>query len=106
MKPTLKLVILSALLFSLSPTSESLAASHSKARDLVNSLGCKGCHMVEGIGGNLGPDLKGIGNRLSSKRLLSQLESPKKENPNTIMPSYKTLPQLDRDSLVRFLKSL
>jgi cytochrome c2 len=67
---------------------------------------CTMCHMVKGQGGKIGPDLTRIAAKLKEKDLRGQLENPKKRNPSTPMPSFKTLPKADMDALVGYLKTL
>jgi mono/diheme cytochrome c family protein len=34
-----------------------------KGREILNSTGCLGCHVLDGRGGNLGPDMTGVGDK-------------------------------------------
>jgi cytochrome c2 len=67
---------------------------------------CAMCHIVKGVGGKMGPDLTTIAARMKAKGLREQLENPKKANPKSSMPSYKTLPKADMDALLGYLKTL
>jgi ubiquinol-cytochrome c reductase cytochrome b subunit len=100
----IKLAATAAL--SLALAAPALAADDARARDLINSLGCKGCHQLAGEGGTLGPAFEGVGNRLKEKDIREQLLNPKSKNPNTMMPAFANLPEKDLKVLVDFLKSL
>lgn len=39
------------------------AALFIKGRDLTYRYGCRGCHTINGVGGNIGPELTGFGSR-------------------------------------------
>jgi mono/diheme cytochrome c family protein len=82
------------------------AGDQARGKELVNSSGCKGCHKIDGKGGTLGPDLDGVGKRLSAAEILKQLKNPKARNPSSMMPSFSYLPQKDLQALVNYLESL
>jgi cytochrome c2 len=98
--------LLAAAALSLALTAPALAADDARARELINSLGCKGCHQLAGEGGALGPALEGVGSRMKEKDLREQLVNPKAKNPNTMMPAFASLPEKDLKVLVDYLKSL
>lgn len=54
---------------------------------------CVLCHPVPGVAaplqGNLGPDLVGVGARLSAAQLRERLTAPERFNPDTLMPGYR-----------------
>jgi mono/diheme cytochrome c family protein len=78
------------------------AADDAKARGLLNSLGCKGCHSFEGSGGTLGPALDGVGKRLSKEQIKSKMLDPKATNPASMMPTYGHLATEDLEALIDF----
>jgi mono/diheme cytochrome c family protein len=67
---------------------------------------CTMCHVVKGQGGKIGPDLTKIAAKMKEKDIRAQLENPKKANPASSMPSFKTLPKADFDALVGYIKTL
>jgi len=67
---------------------------------------CAMCHLVKGQGGKIGPDLSKIAATMKEMDLKAQLENPKKANPSSSMPSFKTLPKADMDALMGYLKTL
>jgi ubiquinol-cytochrome c reductase cytochrome b subunit len=95
-----------AAALSLALAAPALAADDARARELINSLGCKGCHQLAGEGGTLGPAFDGMGTRLKEKDIREQLVNPKGKNPKTMMPAFANLPEKDIKVLVDYLKSL
>lgn len=81
------------------------AADDAKARGLLNSLGCKGCHRFEGSGGTFGPPLDGVGTRLTRSQIEVQMLTPKAANPTSMMPAYGHLTEEDLAALFDFLQS-
>jgi len=67
---------------------------------------CAMCHIVNGNGGIIGPDLTKVAARLKEGSLKIQLENPKKKNPSTSMPSFGTMPKADMGALLAYLKTL
>ncbi|HSL70502.1 MAG TPA: c-type cytochrome [Longimicrobiales bacterium] len=64
---------------------------------LDTRLPCLGCHVVNGRGGRIGPDLSGVGARLDATGIRQQIL-----NPRGIMPRIP-LPPGTRDLLVAYL---
>lgn len=81
------------------------AQAESKGEQIFKQK-CTMCHVVHGKGGNIGPDLSKIAARKQEKELRGQLENPKKANPASSMPSFKTLPKAEMDALIGYLKTL
>lgn len=54
---------------------------------LVQGRGCIGCHVIEGIGGTMGPALDGVSSRRSQDYVTQQLLNPKTNNPASLMPN-------------------
>jgi sulfur-oxidizing protein SoxX len=76
-------------------TTEAFAGDPEKGRAIVanRQVGlCLLCHSgpfpEERFQGNLAPDLRGIGARLSTEQIRERLIDPARFNPNTIMPAY------------------
>lgn len=69
-----------AYLRSLQPPSRAVVAGDpSKGRKIFNSGGCSTCHMVNGSGGRLGPDLSRVGASRSVSYLIDSIRSPDKD---------------------------
>jgi ubiquinol-cytochrome c reductase cytochrome b subunit len=98
------------------PEAGSRAPSGSRARlsqsaregsALAGSLGCTGCHSINGTGGKVGPDLSNESRQGRSRAwLMDQIRNPKSHNPNTIMPPYPSLTQQQLGQIVDYLQSL
>jgi L-cysteine S-thiosulfotransferase len=61
---------------------------------------CLLCHTApipeERFQGDLAPDLKGVGSRLSAAEIRARIVDPSKANPDTIMPAYYKTEGLSR----------
>lgn len=61
------------------------------AAELVDALGCRGCHLLDHRGGSHGPSLDKIGKRLDPASLRLRLLWPQSLKPGTAMPAYDYL---------------
>jgi ubiquinol-cytochrome c reductase cytochrome b subunit len=87
-------------------TTEALPAVRVGAQ-LFQSLGCSGCHQVNGAGGSTGPDLSGEGLRGHTRGwLIIQIRNPKAHDPRSIMPAFSALSDTDVNVLADYLLSL
>jgi cytochrome c oxidase cbb3-type subunit III len=67
-------------------------AAHGK--ELFNgAAGCSTCHMVEGKGGRLGPDLTSVGGSRSTEYLVESLRNPSRRLAQGIFEAMKEFPQ-------------
>ncbi len=92
--------------FALSVAGPVSASDEAHGRELANSLGCKGCHKIEGSGGTMGPALDGVGQRMDEKKIRQKLVNPKEVNPGSMMPSYEHLSDEDLEALIEYLEDL
>jgi ubiquinol-cytochrome c reductase cytochrome b subunit len=84
-----------------------LSQSAREGAALAGSLGCTGCHSINGTGGKVGPDLSNESRQGRSRAwFMDQIRDPKSHNPNTIMPPYPSLTQQQLDQIVDYLQSL
>jgi ubiquinol-cytochrome c reductase cytochrome b subunit len=84
-----------------------ISSSAREGRKLFDTLGCLGCHSVNGTGGNVGPNLSNEANRGRSRDwLATQIQDPKSHFPGTVMPAFSTLNNLQINQLVDYLLSL
>ena len=59
------------------------------AMKIINSQGCAGCHIINGKGGSIGPNLDKEGTKGHSIHWLEvQINTPKVHSPNTMMPNH------------------
>ncbi|MCL5281217.1 MAG: cytochrome c [Planctomycetes bacterium] len=83
------------------------SAGVQKGKELYDTLGCAGCHKVNGQGGTAGPDLSNEANQGRSRSwLATQIRNPKIHSPQTIMPANGSLSDQQVDNLVDYLLSL
>jgi ubiquinol-cytochrome c reductase cytochrome b subunit len=84
------------------------SASAQESARLFQSAGCTGCHMINGVGGQMGPDLSDEARRGRSRQwLVDQISDPKSHFPRTVMPAFASrlsAGQIDR--LVDYLMTL
>jgi len=85
-------------------------ANHGK--ELITSVGCMGCHGVEGadevsgkVGAYAGPYLAGIGSKVDADWLVSWLKKPSHYQEDTIMPSLR-LTNREASDITAYLMSL
>jgi len=83
------------------------AAGAKKGKELFATLGCAGCHVVNGQGGTAGPDLSNEAAKGRSRSwLATKIRNPKADNPQTIMPANSNLSDQQVGNLVDYLLSL
>jgi mono/diheme cytochrome c family protein len=96
------LTLLLATLLCPDPASAQSSAE-AQARRLLNSQGCKACHLFDGDGGSAGPDLSKIGSRLSQEQLRSLLVNRQRRHAAGRMADFSHLQDEEIDALVTFL---
>jgi mono/diheme cytochrome c family protein len=78
-----------------------VAAEPSSGKELVERLGCLGCHTMLGKGGGRGPVLDGVGARLTPHGIKKQIVTPRGR-----MPSFAQLKPEELEALVQYLAGL
>jgi cytochrome c oxidase cbb3-type subunit 3 len=69
-----------------------LAGDPARGREVYAKAGCAGCHIVQGLGNGIGPELTEVGNRRSGAALKEILLHPENNLPaNFVMIQVKTL---------------
>lgn len=101
----MKRTIAGTIAFALVALMTIAAQAESKGEPIFKQK-CAMCHVVNGKGGKIGPDLSKIASGMKEKEIMGQLENPKKRNPSTSMPSFKSLSKVEMDALVGYLKTL
>jgi mono/diheme cytochrome c family protein len=78
-----------------------------RGQELFDSVGCMGCHMVNGKGGAVGPNLSDEAGRGRSRQwLTTQIQNPKEHDPQSIMPAFNNLSNEKINDLVDYLMTL
>jgi mono/diheme cytochrome c family protein len=83
-----------------------VAAQAASSGEQIFRQKCTMCHVVNGKGGRIGPDLSKVSVSMKEKDIKEKLEMPKQSNPTSSMPSFKTLPKADMDALMKYLRTL
>jgi sulfur-oxidizing protein SoxX len=78
---------------SMPPTKSAVTANVERGRKLLISrqeTGCVLCHAIPGMkeGGDMGPNLNGLSQRLSADQIRYRIADPRLLNPQTFMPAY------------------
>ncbi len=55
---------------------------------LIDQYGCRGCHVVGGTGGMIGPDLDTLFERREEAWIRAQIADPRRYKPDTVMPGF------------------
>jgi len=79
----------------------SIKAQEPVGPDLVQRLGCLGCHSLAGKGGGRAPHWDGVGQRLSPEVIEKQIVSPRGR-----MPNFAHLQPHELNALVQYLSGL
>jgi mono/diheme cytochrome c family protein len=86
--------------------------SKSRGKELIQTVGCIGCHMVEGLDepyntvkNRKGTYLTGSGSKLNPDWLVSWLKKPSHYDPTTSMPSFR-LTDKDANDITAYIMSL
>ncbi len=81
-------------------------------KELIGTIGCTGCHMVEGlddmnkkVGAKAGTYLTGLGSKVDPGWLVSWLKKPSHYQDDTIMPSFR-LTDKEANDIASYLLSL
>ena len=78
------------------PNHKYTGGSPEAGKELIGTIGCTGCHMVEGlddmnkkVGAKAGTYLTGLGSKVNGDWLVSWLKKPSHYQEDTIMPSFR-----------------
>lgn len=72
---------------------------------LITRLGCGQCHSINNKDGLFAPALSKASKNRSYLWLRAQIKNPKRHNPNSAMPSYDYLSEIEIYSIIRYLRS-
>ena len=73
-------------------------------RFLTNRVACRGCHLIAGSGGSIGPALDGIGSRADYAYVVDMIRDPGGTVPGSLMP-VQQMPAREAERLARFILS-
>ncbi len=93
------------LLFPMAMPGSGDTAVQAKDRPKVFNQMCIACHSLSGTGGDVGPALDGVGDRMTQKEIEIWLANPQEVRPGTAMPDLP-LSQEDVRELAAFLSTL
>lgn len=81
-----------------------------RGRELMDQHACTGCHLVEGEGGDIGPELTAVASRRSPEEILGKIADPALWTAQGfeagIMPPGDEIPEGERHEIVAYLASL
>jgi mono/diheme cytochrome c family protein len=75
-----------------------------RGQQVFDSSGCRGCHKLGGVGGNIGPELDKVGSRRSPDWLKQHFLTPASVTPGSAMPPQK-LTDTNLEAIVLFMLS-
>lgn len=81
------------------------SARVAEGKEIYQEYACYGCHKIAGNGGDVGPDLSGVGNRLRPEYLAAFLQNPQALIPGTPM-KISELWEEEVQALVAYLMAL
>lgn len=70
---------------------------------LVETLDCRQCHVIQGDGGEVGPDLTNLGLRRSKEWLVRWLEDPTLFRPSSGMPGFSWKSEQEIHDIIAYL---
>ncbi len=80
------------------------SATPLSAVQLIDQYGCRGCHVIKGAGGSIGPSLDTVFERRDEAWVLKQIANPRANKPDTVMPPFGLSPE-QVATIVEFLRS-
>jgi cbb3-type cytochrome oxidase cytochrome c subunit len=72
--------------------------------ELFESKGCSRCHSFKGAGGSMAPDLTAVTQRRSKEWIRRQIRNPKRNDPNSRMPEFSHLTEMEIRAIISFLR--
>lgn len=100
------LIVGSVLTFAALVSASSPPAADGSAIQLVEALGCRGCHRIQGYGGSTATDLTEVGSRLTTAEIAKSLAPHPSSDASRSMLTYSTLSAEEIDKLSNYLYNL
>jgi len=88
------------------PAPQGMALQESGGHMVFLAQHCNTCHVIEGSGGTIGPDLTHVGSRRTEDWIVEQLNDPRSHKADSIMPSFTQLPGDQKQELAQYLAGL
>ncbi len=86
------------------PASNKLEAA---AMKIIDAQGCTGCHIINGKGGSIGPNLSKEGSKGHSIHWLEvQIKTPKVHKPTSMMPANSKMTSAELKTVAEYFESL
>jgi mono/diheme cytochrome c family protein len=67
---------------------------------------CRNCHLINGIGKDTGPNLKGVSSRHKREWLIDHFKDPQKYVADSVMPKFDKLPADELAAMTDYLETL
>ena len=83
-----------------------MAGSESPGARIFLAQSCNTCHSIQGSGGSLAPDLTHEGSRQTRDWILAQINDPRCHKADSVMPSFKQLPDTEKAELADYLAGM
>ena len=64
---------------------------------------CRNCHLINGLGKDTGPDLKGVGAKHDKKWLIDHFVNPQAFVKDSLMPKFDNLPKEELEAMADYL---
>ncbi len=74
-------------------------------RQVYKEINCAYCHNINGVGGNIGPDLSTVGGELDEEQLITYLQNPHAMVPTTLHPKLQFTEE-ELEALTAYLLTL
>ena len=70
---------------------------------IIDQYGCRGCHVIGGTGGTIGPNLDTVFERREEAWLRVQIANPRRHKPDSVMPDLG-LTEEEIDAIIEVLR--
>jgi mono/diheme cytochrome c family protein len=87
------------------PPAEEGPPSAERGKELTTASGCAGCHVIDGVGGVVGPSLDDLFGSRDDDFVRRKIADPRFDNPNSVMPNFR-FTDAQVGSILAYLKSL
>jgi len=85
---------------------DAAAANFVTAGFVMTRESCRNCHMINGLGKDVGPNLAGVGGKHDKKWLVDHFVNPQAFVKDSVMPAFKDLPKAELEAMADYLLTL